>query len=82
MVSLFFVISTVIELTIVVFLKRILDWESNWIETKNNVGREESNKTRLIGNTMSYFEVIDLLSLAMYFIIFIIFNCAYWNDDN
>ena len=32
MVSLFFVISTVIELTIVVFLKRILEWKSNRTE--------------------------------------------------
>ena len=75
-VSLLFVFSTMVELTFVVFLRRVTEWKRNHIKSSmivNNISKQICFESE-----MTYSDLIDLVSFAVYFMSYILFNCIYW----
>ena len=70
LVSLFFVISTMVELVLVVFLKRVSEWKTNLIGAE--VERNNMNINRSFAKSMNYRDIIDLIALFTYCIIYVI----------
>ena len=63
--SLFFVISTMLEFAVVLFLKRILEWKTNMTD-------EAVNKI------MRAIDIMDIVALLTFISLYILFNAWYW----
>ena len=61
------------ELALVVTLKRVGEWKS-----KENVVKVDPNPKHSTGKAMTFLDRIDFFALALYFFLYIIFNCVYW----
>ena len=75
-ISLLFVVSTMLELTFIVFLKRSSEWNENPIKPTFTGNGISTNNCRYYKITR--FDYVDLISCSIYFILFLIFNCIYW----
>ena len=77
-VSLFFVISTIIELALVISLKRAGEWK---LPKMINVVKIESNQKNLPEKSMTFLDKVDFWALALYCFFYILFNCVYWINN-
>ena len=66
--SLFFVISTMLEFAGVLFLKRILEWKTNTPDTE-------------VMRFMRVMEIADIVALVTFLSLYGLFNFTYWTDN-
>ena len=67
-----------IELTLVVFLKRATEWNSNRSDRAVDILKSQPNGNTSKEKSMTYLDIIDLVALIIYFLLYIVFNIVYW----
>ena len=66
--SLFFVISTMLEFAAVLFLKRIVEWKTKMPDTE-------------VKRFMRVIEIADIVALVTFLSLYVLFNFTYWADN-
>ena len=80
LVSLFFVIATIIEFAVVLFIKRIIGNNRNPVDTnelQTNHDFEDDHIRFYQDGCYSVTDRIDLAALFVFLITYVIFNCVY-----
>ena len=87
LVSLFFVIATMIELAIVLTIKRYGEFEpetesdvtTNMVEltVSNQISKKDKMTSHSYSRRYSITDTIDFIALCIFFVAYLIFNCIY-----